>query len=212
MPFEGDAADFAPMKTPVLETEAQRVIRQARELLEDPEHWTRDFQIDDSFCILGALRHVHHGNAWRPGTGGAQDHVTRVLRRRGYAGITTFNDRYATHEDILTTLDLAYEAAGKPKGAKLDAKALPRKPLAMRCPPAPFGRDLLSHDPLPPPVRLCERQPLSAEAWAARISACAGVAPKPARVMSPMEERARAMMSAFEAHMLPALSLAFGRI
>lgn len=144
MPFEGDIADFTRIPFPIVETPAQRVIRQARELIADRRRWVRTWQSGEAFCILGALRHAHHGNAWTPGTGGAQDYVLRVLRRRGYTGITTFNDNHASHVDAVAVLDLAYELAGKPSGAKLDTSRIPRKGVRV-------ARDLLTGEPLPPP-------------------------------------------------------------
>ena len=122
MPFEGDIGDYTvrPVETPV-----QSVIRRARELISERAGWSsHNYREGDAFCILGALRVAHHDNAWRPGTGGAQDYVMRVLRRRGYTGITTFNDHHASHADALAVLDAAYEAAGKPKGAKLDLSGI----------------------------------------------------------------------------------------
>jgi hypothetical protein len=126
MPFEGDITQFK-ISPPVVETPAQRTIRQARELIARPDRWARNWESGEARCILGALRHVHNGNAHKPGTGGAQDYVMRVLRRRGYTGITTFNDNHAAHEHVLAVLDAAYDMAGKPEGAKVDLSAIPRK-------------------------------------------------------------------------------------
>ena len=156
MPFEGDVADFTKIAPPVIETPAQRTIRQAREMISDRKRWTQTWQSGEAFCILGALRYVHHGDAHQPGTGGAQDYVIRVLRRRGYTGITTFNDHHASHRQMLAVLDAAYELAGKPKGTKLDLKAI-----------APKGwrgaRDLLTREPLPAPFHYSSLRPTVGE-------------------------------------------------
>jgi hypothetical protein len=157
MPFEGDIAEFAKFTSPPVETQVQSIIRRARALIADESRWTRNFQIGNSFCILGALRKAHHGDAWAPGTGGAQDVVMRVLRRRGYTGITSFNDRHASHAEVLAVLDAAYQAAGKPKRAQLDLSEISRKWVAPR------------REPLPaPPV--CDPRPTVAE-MIARIRA-----------------------------------------
>jgi hypothetical protein len=191
MPFEGDIADYATITFPVIETPQQSVIRRAREMLADPRAWSsRTFREGDSFCILGALREAHHGNALRPGTGGAQDYVMRIVRRRGYSGITTFNDSYASHADVLTALDLAYELAGKPKGAKFDASRLRRKPmpcadymLGTGTYAGRFGRDALTGGPLPPPLRLGDLRPSVAE-MVERIRVANAAAQKHAAPMS----------------------------
>jgi hypothetical protein len=187
MPFEGDVADFTKVAIPV-ETPEQSIIRRAREMLADREHWIRNWQSGDAFCILGALRHAHHGSAWTPGTGGAQDYVMRVLKRFGYTGITTFNDRHATHTQVLIVLDAAYDLAAKPRRAKLDRPQVSR----VR---AYFGHDMQTGEPLPPPLHYSSLRPTVADViehvipmqratWAERL-------PDPAaRTMAPALERA----------------------
>jgi hypothetical protein len=202
MPFEGDVADFT-IAPPVIETPAQRTIRKAREMLDERARWTRTWQDGEAFCILGALRHAHHGDAHQPGTGGAQDYVMRVLRRRGYTGITTFNDHHAAHVQVLAVLDAAYELAGKPKGFKLDLKRVP--PKGWR-----GARDLLTGEPLPPPVHCSSLRPTVAEViehvipaqradWANRF---------PDKVARPVSPRQRALNRAIDAQLLAAARFA----
>jgi len=144
MPFEGDVADYRRGTPAAAETSEQSVIRKARELISRRSFWSsRNYREGDAFCILGALRVAHHGDAWRPGTGGAQEHVMRVLRRRGYTGITTFNDQHASHGEILAVLDAAYDAAGKPKWCKLDLS---------RISPKGAARHFLTREPQPAPM------------------------------------------------------------
>jgi len=145
MPFEGDVADHKRAAPAATETSEQSVIRKARELISRRSFWSsRNYREGDAFCILGALRVAHHGDAWQAGTGGAQEHVMRVLRRRGYTGITTFNDQHASHGEILAVLDAAYDAAGKPRWAKLDLS---------RISPKGAARHFLTRDPMPAPMQ-----------------------------------------------------------
>lgn len=127
MPFEGDLQKY--IAPPVVETEAQRVIRLARELLDDPRRWGRHTfkSIRDhgepAYCLLGALRMAHHGSV-RPGTGGVTQYVERALPSTGRArevlgdrfGIQMFND-FSTHAEVLAVLDRAYVIAGTPQAA-----------------------------------------------------------------------------------------------
>ncbi len=157
MPFEGDVADFT-LSPPVVETPEQRTIRKAREMLSSPGRWARTWQSGEAFCILGALRYAHNGDAHTPGTGGAQTYVMRVLRRFGYTGITTFNDKHASHAQVLIVLDAAYHLAGKQKWAKLDV-SLPRASRVR----AHFGKDLMTREPLPPPFHHSSLRPSVAD-------------------------------------------------
>lgn len=118
MPFDGVLSDFVRVEPVAIETKAQRIIREARGLLAEQEKWCRgDFQIANSYCILGALRQASTGNARRSNTGGASYYVRQALRKRRATAYTNsiqgYNDRIATHGDVLTLLDEAYVLAGK---------------------------------------------------------------------------------------------------
>jgi len=119
MPFDGDLSTYlrvaAPaIEPPVIESGPQRIIREARATLADENHWCQgDFRIGDAYCILGALRLAHSGDARRIGTGGASRYVARVVRQRGYRGIQDFNDCHAQHDDVIAVLDSAYALAAK---------------------------------------------------------------------------------------------------
>lgn len=208
MPFEGDIADFVRIAPPVIETPDQRTIRRARELIAAPGTWAKNWRVGEAYCILGALRQAHHGSAWTPGTGGAQNHVMRVLRRYGYTGITTFNDRYATQEQALIVLDAAYEVAGKAPRAKIDIPGVPNKAMAdlLRGRPKAGGIDLLTGKPLPPPVRLYEKKPLSDEAWAALFETSEPEAPAPRREPGPLGQKVQKVIVELEVRLIAALS------
>jgi hypothetical protein len=117
MAFDGDFLHFARIATPAVETKAQRVIREARALLRDEASWCRgDFVSYDlsgrpTYCLVGALRMAHSGNARRAGTAGASRFVARAVRERAPVGIQEFNDGRAPHAEILEVLDRAYVLA-----------------------------------------------------------------------------------------------------
>ncbi|MBL8549995.1 MAG: hypothetical protein JNJ73_08405 [Hyphomonadaceae bacterium] len=121
MAYDGDVSLFqriiAPAVQPLAESRAQHVIRTARALIADEAHWRRGdfvgFDVDGqpSYCLVGALRFAHSGNARRAGTAGASKFVARAVRERARVGIQEFNDGCAPHEEILAVLDRAYELA-----------------------------------------------------------------------------------------------------
>ncbi|MGE0742702.1 MAG: hypothetical protein AB7O98_15285 [Hyphomonadaceae bacterium] len=114
MAFEGQISDYTQAPPIAIETQPQRIIRQARERLAREGLWCRGaFQMGEAQCILGALRFFTSGNPDKAGTAGASRYVTRALRGRGFTSIQNFNDRYASREDVLAVLDRAYALAAK---------------------------------------------------------------------------------------------------
>ena len=94
----------------------------AREILSDPNRWTREFQARDEqgspvgwdddeavcFCLMGAINRANWGVARydRAPAYEAMDELDKVLDN----AIPVFNDRSSTtHEDILKALDAAIE-------------------------------------------------------------------------------------------------------
>jgi len=113
MAFDGDLKLYLRAPAPVIETPAQRIIRQARTLIEDPSHWVQGaYQHGDAYCLVGALRMAQFGNALSDETSAAEPFVVDVVKRVAAAdAIENFNDEDAEHADALAALDLAYELA-----------------------------------------------------------------------------------------------------
>lgn len=126
MPFEGDLQKYIP--APVVETETQRLIREARERIPTPRLWRKgDLAQRGRYCLLGALgwrdfcsedaervlvtATMHVGAACleadpRPYKIELDEHIMHAV-------VFGFNDHHK-HADVLRVLDRAYELAGQP--------------------------------------------------------------------------------------------------
>lgn len=130
MPFEGDVKQFE-IPAPVVETDAQRVIREARALIQ--RGWTKGWERDTvtklcfayakptpikthAYCMVGALREAAGDLASSiameiPGASFVKAALPGVYRQHS---IPSFNDaRDTTHADVLAVFDRAYVLAGQ---------------------------------------------------------------------------------------------------
>ena len=137
MPFE---APLPTLPAPVVETEAQRLIRLAKERIATPDRWTKGAYFhNDAACLRGAFR-VALGGA--PGVidAGLIDaesnrcvaypYMVAAIREAcpGFLGpdtlafsgrlrslqVEVFNDdKHTTHADVLAVLDRAYALAAE---------------------------------------------------------------------------------------------------
>jgi hypothetical protein len=113
MAFDGDLKLYLRAPAPVIETLEQRIIREARALIENPENWVQGaYQHGSAYCLVGALRRAHFGNALSDEICPAERFVVDVVKHvAGTDAIETFNDEDAKHGDALAALDLAYDLA-----------------------------------------------------------------------------------------------------
>lgn len=109
MPF--DATTF-------VETEAQRVLREARDIIASG-HWTkgafmRCVEDEVTYCLIGAVRKAATSNAFG-GDPLALDFVSEAVPERFCGDIAYFNDNRMTQQaDVLAVLDRAYILAASP--------------------------------------------------------------------------------------------------
>lgn len=128
-----DAAGFLEtIHAPAVETEAQRVLREAKTLIQKSECWIKgDRKRDNAYCILGAVTMTKYGSV----VGGKLTiPEVKALADGLPAGATwdggghpwggrvagSFNDRDGTtHADVLALFDRAYILAGLPEYAEV---------------------------------------------------------------------------------------------
>ena len=137
--YEGDIQQF--VAAPVVETEAQSIIRRARSLLADPLRWTQGGDYTElreqgaAFCLYGAIMHVSgvtvqelrdgkeingavfDGDMLKdtcPAVQVTDRYLTQAVQERSAIKfVIGFNDDNQTdHADVLAVLDRAYTLAG----------------------------------------------------------------------------------------------------
>lgn len=94
------------------------ILKKARELITDPEHWTRDTYARDAegeycnmnspraakFCALGAIRRVSNSMSLGYLDSDARVAMDMLARKIGGPSIAQFNDHH-THEEVLAKFD-----------------------------------------------------------------------------------------------------------
>lgn len=129
MAYDGEVKNYLAPPAP-LEVLPEHVVREARRLLTDPDHWTRCELAEDeegetadpcsnaavSFCLLGAVQRAS-SNLGIPGGTQIEDVVKEIAKvildgdLDGYdyqEVVWEWNDHDADHADVLQVLDKCF--------------------------------------------------------------------------------------------------------
>jgi hypothetical protein len=89
-----------------------RVLKEAKRLIEVPQHWTRGTyeSLRGRYCAVGALQVIGRRLGDPAAQHAAHNILLSVAHRRGFRSVEKMNDR-STHEQVLAAFDEAMAAA-----------------------------------------------------------------------------------------------------
>jgi len=133
MPFEGDLKEY--IAAPVLETETQRILREARELVQRPGVWAKGTRAGTCgrACVITAISRVANGVPLSEPAPG-QMHPSEMEAvvafelaagiNRPMENIPDWNDSVRRQlPEVLAAFDSAYVIAGPPQAPAVESDA-----------------------------------------------------------------------------------------